>query len=100
MVEKDVRGGIDEILTDIQFDIVKLRNDLSREAPFPEVEETFSTIIDRLVDDIKPLYDELEDKNRSEEHTSELQSRFDLVCRLLLEKKKTISNSGRQQIRL
>src|SRR5699024_12794862 len=25
------------------------------------------------------------DKNRSEEHTSELQSRFDLVCRLLLE---------------
>src|SRR5437868_13113190 len=28
---------------------------------------------------------------RSEEHTSELQSRFDLVCRLLLEKKNTDS---------
>src|SRR5699024_572198 len=28
------------------------------------------------------------DTTRSEEHTSELQSRFDLVCRLLLEKKK------------
>src|SRR5699024_12609523 len=28
------------------------------------------------------------DMDRSEEHTSELQSRFDLVCRLLLEKKK------------
>src|SRR5699024_11987491 len=28
------------------------------------------------------------DPARSEEHTSELQSRFDLVCRLLLEKKK------------
>src|SRR5437868_9417497 len=28
---------------------------------------------------------------RSEEHTSELQSRFDLVCRLLLEKKKIAS---------
>src|SRR2546428_8299597 len=27
--------------------------------------------------------------SRSEEHTSELQSRSDLVCRLLLEKKKT-----------
>src|SRR5699024_12706374 len=27
-------------------------------------------------------------QRRSEEHTSELQSRFDLVCRLLLEKKK------------
>src|SRR5437868_9807513 len=30
---------------------------------------------------------------RSEEHTSELQSRFDLVCRLLLEKKKKINYS-------
>src|SRR5699024_12200897 len=32
--------------------------------------------------------EELVIKERSEEHTSELQSRFDLVCRLLLEKKK------------
>src|SRR5437868_10710808 len=31
---------------------------------------------------------------RSEEHTSELQSRFDLVCRLLLEKKKKIKTNG------
>src|SRR5437868_7234822 len=30
------------------------------------------------------------DSRRSEEHTSELQSRFDLVCRLLLEKKKNV----------
>src|SRR5699024_12122782 len=29
----------------------------------------------------------IESQARSEEHTSELQSRFDLVCRLLLEKK-------------
>src|SRR5207249_10863969 len=29
-------------------------------------------------------------ESRSEEHTSELQSRFDLVCRLLLEKKKPV----------
>src|SRR5699024_11681724 len=36
-------------------------------------------------------FDEIDDRigmGRSEEHTSELQSRFDLVCRLLLEKKK------------
>src|SRR5207249_7288696 len=33
---------------------------------------------------------------RSEEHTSELQSRFDLVCRLLLEKKK--KNNKRQHM--
>src|SRR2546428_3880502 len=31
------------------------------------------------------------DADRSEEHTSELQSRSDLVCRLLLEKKKNNS---------
>src|SRR5437868_12569003 len=29
-------------------------------------------------------------RHGSEEHTSELQSRFDLVCRLLLEKKKLL----------
>src|SRR2546422_8556038 len=31
---------------------------------------------------------------RSEEHTSELQSRLHLVCRLLLEKKKRCSDAG------
>src|SRR5438067_13584803 len=37
----------------------------------------------------RALDERLEDaERRSEEHTSELQSRFDLVCRLLLEKKK------------
>src|SRR2546422_6909459 len=34
------------------------------------------------------------DSLRSEEHTSELQSRLHLVCRLLLEKKKIASNSA------
>src|SRR5687768_17873190 len=32
--------------------------------------------------------------SRSEEHTSELQSRLHLVCRLLLEKKKQIDNEA------
>src|SRR5699024_11621887 len=32
---------------------------------------------------------------RSEEHTSELQSRFDLVCRLLLEKKRKTNSISR-----
>src|SRR5438309_3683073 len=32
-------------------------------------------------------------RRRSEEHTSELQSQFHLVCRLLLEKKKTIGEA-------
>src|SRR5256886_5657245 len=36
----------------------------------------------------KPDLDRVETKQRSEEHTSELQSQSNLVCRLLLEKKK------------
>src|SRR5699024_12032425 len=38
-------------------------------------------------------------RRRSEEHTSELQSRFDLVCRLLLEKKKR-SSVGMRRMRM
>src|SRR5689334_23734677 len=37
--------------------------------------------------------DRLEPRLRSEEHTSELQSQFHLVCRLLLEKKKKKDNT-------
>ena len=36
-------------------------------------------------------------KGRSEEHTSELQSHSDLVCRLLLEKKKKKQKANKQQ---
>src|SRR5699024_11848629 len=39
---------------------------------------------------IIPIANEDDVTSRSEEHTSELQSRFDLVCRLLLEKKNRI----------
>src|SRR3989440_3831946 len=40
-------------------------------------------------------------ESRSEEHTSELQSRSDLVCRLLLEKKKNEHNRRpRRQMRI
>src|SRR5690349_24602767 len=41
---------------------------------------------------IGPILCQLFHFPRSEEHTSELQSRRDLVCRLLLEKKKKKSN--------
>src|SRR5699024_11949443 len=43
-----------------------------------------------------PKASQLAPGERSEEHTSELQSRFDLVCRLLLEKK---NNDKRQDNR-
>src|SRR2546421_4375947 len=39
-------------------------------------------------------------RNRSEEHTSELQSRSDLVCRLLLEKKKKKIKKSINQIQI
>src|SRR5699024_12550164 len=38
----------------------------------------------------QPLHLSDDHTSRSEEHTSELQSRFDLVCRLLFEKKKKV----------
>src|SRR2546422_2808256 len=49
--------------------------------------------LEDVVDHILVLLEELKDVvddifERSEEHTSELQSRLHLVCRLLLEKKK------------
>src|SRR2546421_7456121 len=44
--------------------------------------------IDRCVTDAVALVANCRLGKRSEEHTSELQSRSDLVCRLLLEKKK------------
>src|SRR5437773_6944899 len=55
--------------------------------------------------DAQPLADDLPDRQprrqariRSEEHTSELQSHHDLVCRLLLEKKNR--NVGKIVLRL
>src|SRR5437868_11824091 len=45
-------------------------------------------LVERGVSPYEILAITFTNKARSEEHTSELQSRFDLVCRLLLEKKK------------
>src|SRR5207249_9143235 len=46
------------------------------------------SMVDRLPTDGLEEFRRVPRDGRSEEHTSELQSRFDLVCRLLLEKKK------------
>src|SRR5207247_9042820 len=50
----------------------------------PDVALTTAIATD-IVDMTQPEWDQVA---RSEEHTSELQSRVDIVCRLLLEKKK------------
>src|SRR5207249_10532700 len=49
-------------------------------------DEAVRVLLERAVD--PAARDFSTSSSRSEEHTSELQSRFDLVCRLLLEKKK------------
>src|SRR5699024_11545414 len=50
-----------------------------------EMDSSILEVMEKLQKD--STYKNLFLKARSEEHTSELQSRFDLVCRLLLEKK-------------
>src|SRR5438034_2028399 len=50
---------------------------------YPPLQFTLSALRGYFADLLGPT-----DKRRSEEHTSELQSHSDLVCRLLLEKKK------------
>src|SRR5690349_24122658 len=58
----------------------------------------FGTVVASVGAELEPhrlcgfLFDLAQD--RSEEHTSELQSRRDLVCRLLLEKKKNKRNTN------
>src|SRR2546429_2011550 len=51
--------------------------------------EAFSVVQRQYATAYYALAHELGHNMRSEEHTSELQSRLHLVCRLLLEKKKT-----------
>src|SRR5206468_9187880 len=46
----------------------------------------------QMISEIVRLLQDQQAGHRSEEHTSELQSRSDLVCRLLLEKKKKQPN--------
>src|SRR5260370_25074904 len=56
--------------------------------------------VERFVESGDPSrFDETLDAERSEEHTSELQSHLNLVCRLLLEKKKTSKRSDTKPIR-
>src|SRR5689334_24924358 len=63
-------SGLGETMTDGMLILHEMRTRLMALAPTPEQQELL----------------------RSEEHTSELQSQFHLVCRLLLEKKKKKKN--------
>src|SRR5699024_5285003 len=60
--------------------------DVTRPQIYFGEEDYPNVIVNSKVDEFD--YPTGDENARSEEHTSELQSRFDLVCRLLLEKKK------------
>src|SRR2546429_2802480 len=62
---------------------------LTRRVPFEA--DTIYALIARHLEEQPP--DPRSNRDRSEEHTSELQSRLHLVCRLLLEKKKNIQTT-------
>src|SRR5688572_31624646 len=52
---------------------------------------SLTTVIGKNLGNISNL--KITNRSRSEEHTSELQSQSNLVCRLLLEKKKTTTST-------
>src|SRR2546427_4660832 len=62
-----------------------------RGSPYPELEARV------LFLDLERWSEPVSMVSRSEEHTSELQSQSNLVCRLLLEKKKKTKKSTAQQ---
>src|SRR5258707_11863284 len=68
------------------------RERMRAEYPQAEVLEDYDKIFDVEANIFAPCA-------RSEEHTSELQSRQYLVCRLLLEKKKLTRHTSRADIR-
>src|SRR5437588_7811618 len=53
----------------------------------------YQSMVPILLAEGAAAFDDLTRSGRSEEHTSELQSHSDLVCRLLLEKKKPLART-------
>src|SRR5207249_5637201 len=98
--QKDVAGGAQEFVDSLRSDI--FQDQVYVFTPKGEIKELPSgaTSLDfayRIHTDVghKCVGAKVNGRlvSRSEEHTSELQSRFDLVCRLLLEKTKILPPS-------
>src|SRR5699024_12060084 len=77
LLTESIESILKQTYTHFKFVIV---NDGSNDATH-EIVSKYAEIDERIVYVYRNI------NKRSEEHTSELQSRFDLVCRLLLEKK-------------
>src|SRR5699024_2106597 len=79
---------------DTEFGAAYAKSQLSVYDTLPTQGKVFVSVANRdkrsMIFPVKRLADLGLEILRSEEHTSELQSRFDIVCRLLLEKKNTM----------
>src|SRR5690625_7095973 len=75
-------GYLTRRLVDVAQDVIVREADCGTDRGLPVRELSAGSEL------IEPLFDRLVGRARSEEHTSELQSRGHVVCRLLLEKKK------------
>src|SRR5699024_11256668 len=96
VVLTDINEEAGEVLaTELGADVHFVKQDVTSEADWnkviAETESKFgpaNVLVNNAgISKSIPLL-EMTEEQRSEEHTSELQSRFDIVCRLLLEKKK------------
>src|SRR5690349_23262762 len=90
-IEQDLHDGVQQQLTGL-----RVRLALAAERFHERGDTEASAALEAFGDDVENAINDVRDLAcgiypallRSEEHTSELQSRRDLVCRLLLEKKK------------
>ena len=82
-------SGVPKMIKKLADDAVKFNLAVSLHSAIDEVRTSIMPFNKTF-----PLTDLKESLERSEEHTSELQSRRNLVCRLLLEKKKYKSSFG------
>src|SRR5690625_6970002 len=87
LIRKDGKVRVDNLAEQFDVSSVTIRNDLDFLEKKGILHRTHGGALIR-----KNVYEDptLEEK-RSEEHTSELQSRGHLVCRLLLEKKNIVT---------
>ena len=103
--------GIESSCDDTSASVLKNETILSNLIAGQEVHKVYGGVVPELasrahLQNILPVIDaamkkadvKLEDLDRSEEHTSELQSPMYLVCRLLLEKKKKKIKNKKKKI--
>src|SRR5699024_12014543 len=82
------------LLLQLKIHVFTNIKELILEESVEQLRQIYNVVLEQkvLVLLLNKLWNKCSSLQRSEEHTSELQSRFDLVCRLLLEKKKKQNN--------